>query len=129
MMHTAVKQGHFWADLSYGCHPEVGLSRLLRGTIVCRYPLTEVRGTVTNRVTREVIFDVPVYPKATSYKIGDPVSEEINDRLAFNNPACSNSWLNYRLTAAYQKDGESFTKILIDRNFKVGTPPDEEPEQ
>ena len=101
----------------------------LRGTIVCRYPLTEIRGTVTNRVTGEVLFDVPVYPNATSYKIGDPTSETINDRLEFNNPACSNSWLNYRLTALYQKDGETLIKVLIDRNFKVGTPMTDEPEE
>ena len=27
----------------------------LRGIIVCRYPLTEIQETVTNRVTKEVI--------------------------------------------------------------------------
>ena len=101
----------------------------LRGTIVCRYPLTEVRGTVTNRVTGEVLFDVPVHPNATSYKVGDPTSETINDSLEFNSPACSNSWLNYRLTAQYQKDGETFTQILIDQNFKVGSPLTDPPEE
>ncbi len=101
----------------------------LRGRIVCRYPMTEIRGTVTNRVTGEVLFDVPVNPNSTSYKIGDPTSEIINDSLVFNSPACSNSWLNYRLTAQYERDGETRTAVLIDQNFKVGTPATAEPEQ
>ncbi len=101
----------------------------LRGNIVCKYNLTEVRGTVTNRVTGATIFDVPVYPNATSYSIGKPTSETINDQLVFNSPECSNSWLNYKVTVKYDKNGEICTKVLIDQNFKVGTPLVEEPKE
>ncbi len=94
----------------------------LRGIIRCRYPMTEIRAVVTNRVTGEVIFNIAVAPEATVYAIGDPVTETINDSLVFNSPECANSWLNYRVTVQYEKDGKAESKVVLDQNFKVGTP-------
>ena len=106
-----------------------GQSFGLRGNIICRYPMTRIRGMVTNRVTGETVFDISVTPNATSYSIGNPTSETINDRLEFNNPRCSNSYLNYQLSVEYEKDGETCNKVLLDQDFKVGTPPGEAPEE
>ena len=100
----------------------------LRGTIVCRYPMTRITGTVTNRVTGETIFDISVAPHSTSYAIGNPTSETINDRLEFNSPRCSNSYLNYALTVEYEKDGQTLSKVVLDKNFKVGSPEGEDPD-
>ncbi len=106
-----------------------GQSFGLRGNIICRYPMTRIRGMVTNRITGETVFDISVTPNATSYSIGNPTSETINDRLEFNNPRCSNSYLNYQLSVEYEKDGKTCTKVLLDQDFKVGTPPGEAPEK
>ncbi len=100
----------------------------LRGKILCKYPMSEIRGIVTNRVTGERIFDVAVQPHDTIYYIGNPVSETINDQLVFNSPECSNSWLNYSVVVQYEKEGETLKKVVLDRNFKVGTPREEEPD-
>ena len=118
-------------EISDARYPTVlsnGQSFGLRGKILCRYLLTEVRGTVANRVTGEVIFDVPVYPNATYYAVGNPTDETINDSLVFDSPECSNSYLNYKLTVKYKKDGEYRTKVLLDQNFKVGTPVGDPPD-
>ncbi len=101
----------------------------LRGSILCRYTITEIRAMVTNRVTGETIFNTAVQPFSNSYAIGNPTSEIINDSLEFNNPKCSNSWLNYKVTVKYSKDGETYEKTVLDKNFKVGTPLAEEPSE
>ena len=99
----------------------------LRGSILCRYTITEIRATVTNRVTGEILFNTAVQPFSNSYAIGNPTSEIINDSLEFNNPKCSNSWLKYKVTVRYSKEGNTYEKTVLDRNLKVGMPPEEEP--
>jgi hypothetical protein len=99
-----------------------GQSFGLRGTVSCRYPITEIRAKVTNRVTKAVIFNVAVTPNANTYAIGNPTSEPINDKLAFNSSKCYDSYLNYSLTVTYTKDGASLSKVVLDKNFKVGSP-------
>jgi len=99
----------------------------LRGNISCRYPLTEVRGTVIRAGTGEILFDAHASPNSNFYSIGQPTSEVINETLAFDSPRCSNSYLIYQLTVQYQKDGEILTALLIDEPFTVGTPPGDPP--
>ena len=105
-----------------------GQSFGLRGTISCRYPITEIRAAVVNLVTGETLYDVSVSPDATAYAIGSASGEPINDRLDFSSPRCSNSYLNYRLTVQYTRDGESCSKVVLDRDFTVGSPLTEPPE-
>ena len=99
----------------------------LRGTVACKYRMTEIRAKVINRVTQETIFDVAVQPDANTYLIGKPTSETINDQLVFNSPECANSWLNYSLTVTYEKEGNAFVKEILSKDFKVGSPLTEEP--
>lgn len=106
-----------------------GQSFGLRGTVSCRYPMTEIRGMVINRVTGAVIFDVSVNPNDCVYRIGNPVSEPINEGLVFNSPECANSWLRYRLTAQCDVDGEIRSFVLLDQQFQVGKPVTEPPEK
>lgn len=105
-----------------------GQSFGLRGTVSCKYPILEIRATVTNRVTDAVIFDVAVSPNECVYRIGSPVSEPINEGLVFNSPECANSWLNYKLTASYDREGVISSKVLLDQNFRVGKPVMESPD-
>ena len=100
-----------------------GQSFGLRGTIICQYPMTEIRGTILNLVTGEKLFDVYV-PLAgtTSYTIGIASGETINDHLDFSSDRCCNSYLNYQLTVQYEKDGETLSKVVLNRDFTVGSP-------
>ena len=99
-----------------------GSSFGLRGTITCKYTINEICATVTNRVTKANIFNVSVTPNSTSYSIGSPSSETINSKLAFNSSSCNNSYLNYKLTVRYTRNGSSYSKVVLDQNFTVGTP-------
>ena len=104
-----------------------GQSFGLRGTIICRYPITNIQGTVVNLTTGEILYDVSVTPNTTFYTIGSSGGETINDRLDFSSPRCSNSYLNYRLTVQYEKDGVNCTRIILNRDFQVGSPLGEPP--
>lgn len=99
----------------------------LRGTVSCKYLITKIQATVTNRVTLETIFDISVYPDAYTYVIGRPVTETINDSLVFNSPECANSYLNYTLTVFYEKGGETLSESVLSRDFQVGMPLVKEP--
>ncbi len=99
-----------------------GSSFGLRGTITCKYTINEICATVTNRVTKASIFNVSVTPNSTAYSIGSPTSEIINSKLAFNSSSCYNSYLNYKLTVRYTRNGSSYSKVVLDQNFTVGTP-------
>ncbi len=91
----------------------------LRGTITCKYNITEIRGMIYNCSTNEMIFDIPVTPNSSSYTLGTS-GELINNGLRFGDSRLNNSWCRYILKATYDKDGVSCEKYLLDRYFTVG---------
>ena len=99
-----------------------GQSFGLRGTISCKYTLTEIRAIVVNRSTGNEIFNKAVTPNKTSYSIGNPTSEPINSTLKFGDSRLNNSYCNYSVYAKYTKNGATVTKQVIDYNFTVGNP-------
>ena len=98
-----------------------GSSFTLKGTITCKYKLTEVRGTIYNCTTGAKVFDVAVNPNTTSYTLGTS-GEAINSNLRFGDSRLNNSWCRYELKVTYNKNGATCIKRMYDRYFKVGSP-------
>lgn len=99
-----------------------GQSFGLRGTISCKYTMTEIRAIVTNRSTGVEVFNVPVTLNSTSYSIGNPTSETINSQLKFGDSRLNNSYCNYSIYVKYTKDGTTCSAQVMDYNFTVGSP-------
>ena len=97
-----------------------GSSFWLKGTISCKYTMTEVRGRIYNCTTGNKIFDIPVTPNSTSYALGT-TGEKINDGLIFGDSRLNNSWCRYELIVTYNKNGTSYIRRLFDRYFTVGS--------
>ena len=98
-----------------------GSSFTLKGTIYCKYNITEVRGIIYNCSTGTKVFDVAVNPNKTSYTLGTS-GETINSSLGFGDSRLNNSWCRYELKVTYNKNGTTCIKRLYDRYFKVGSP-------
>lgn len=97
-----------------------GSSFRLKGTISCKYNITEVRGIVYNYTTGTKIFDIPVTPNSKTYTLGTS-GEKINDGIKFGDSRLNNSWCCYSLIVTYDKDGVFCQKYMYDRYFKVGS--------
>lgn len=93
-----------------------GKSFGLRGTISCKYTLTNITAVVKDTVAGTEKFNVSVTPNTTSYTIGAS-GEQINNKIAFGTLPVG--YYNYKVTATIS----SGTYTLIDSNFTIGTPP------
>ncbi len=105
-----------------------GKSYGLRGTISCKYTITNITARIYDASTREVAkhkdkgtpIEKSVSPNKTSYAIGNPTSETINSTLEFNYLPYNN-YYRYIIEATYTKDGTSYKTTVLDKPFTVGT--------
>ena len=99
----------------------------VKGTIGCKYTLTEINAQIVDRQTNAVICNKSVYPNKTSYTIGT-TSEAINTAMTF--ASLNDGYYYYRLVASYNKNGTVVQKELVYSEFITGNPaplPPEEP--